>query len=103
MNTKAIVCLLTLMLSLFAPSLAETTDRMLMSADDPWIEQTLKSMMLEEKIGQMFVPTTVSAFMNQESESFQELKKNELQFEWLSLKADAQATIYDKSNSFKID
>lgn len=33
---------------------------------------------------------------------FHELKKNELQFDWLGLKADAQATIDNKSNSFKI-
>ncbi len=33
---------------------------------------------------------------------FQELKKNELQFDWLSLKADAEATMDEKTNSFKI-
>lgn len=34
---------------------------------------------------------------------FEELKKNELHFDWLSMKADARTTIDDKSNSFKIN
>jgi beta-N-acetylhexosaminidase len=80
MNAKAIVCLLILMLNLVAPSQAEMTDKSPVPSEDRWVEETLKSMTLEEKIGQMLVPTTVSAFMNQESESFQELKKNITEF-----------------------
>lgn len=34
---------------------------------------------------------------------FRELKKNELRFDWLSMKADARATMDDKSNSFKVN
>ena len=34
---------------------------------------------------------------------FEELKKNELQFDWLSLKADAKAVVDEKSNSFKVN
>lgn len=34
---------------------------------------------------------------------FEELKKNELRFEWLSLKANAKTTVNGKSNSFKIN
>lgn len=34
---------------------------------------------------------------------FEELKKNELHFDWLSMKADARTTMDAKSNSFKIN
>lgn len=34
---------------------------------------------------------------------FEELKKNELQFDWLSLKAEAKTTVDEKSNSLKVN
>lgn len=34
---------------------------------------------------------------------FRELKNNELQFDWLSLKAEARATIDENSNAFKVN
>jgi beta-N-acetylhexosaminidase len=45
-----------------------------------WVEQTLKSMTLEEKIGQMIVPEMSPVFMNKESEEFARIEKNITQF-----------------------
>jgi beta-glucosidase-like glycosyl hydrolase len=74
-RTCPFACLIVLLLSLFAPSQAWV------SSDDPWVAETLKKMTLEEKIGQMLVPTMSSVFMNQESDSFQQIKKNVTEFQ----------------------
>ena len=44
--------------------------------DDAWVEQTLKSMTLDEKVGQMLVPSANGTFRNVDSEAFQKIKKD---------------------------
>lgn len=45
-----------------------------------WIEQTLASMTLDEKIGQLIIPATVGMFLSQESETFQQMRRDITEF-----------------------
>jgi len=45
-------------------------------APDSWIEATLRSMTLDEKIGQVIIPATVGRFLSQDSDTFKEIKRN---------------------------
>jgi beta-N-acetylhexosaminidase len=45
-----------------------------------WVEKTLASMTLDEKIGQLIIPATVGTFLSQDSETFQEIKRNITEF-----------------------
>src|SRR6266566_4113442 len=44
--------------------------------DDGWVEQTLKGMSLDEKVGQMLIPSANGVFRNVDSEAFQKIKKD---------------------------
>jgi len=48
--------------------------------DRAWVEQTLRQMTLEEKIGQMLVPAMAPVFMNRESEEFRRIERNIVEF-----------------------
>lgn len=41
-----------------------------------WIEQTLASMTLDEKIGQLIIPAAIGMFMSQDSETFQQMRRD---------------------------
>jgi len=45
-----------------------------------WIEQTLASMTLDEKIGQLIIPATVGMFLSQDSETFQQMRRDITEF-----------------------
>ena len=45
-----------------------------------WIEQTLRSMTLDERIGQLLVVAGYGGFKNQESESFEKIRRNIVEF-----------------------
>ncbi|MBS1788182.1 MAG: hypothetical protein JST85_10690 [Acidobacteria bacterium] len=49
-------------------------DRKLSKKDEAWVRKTLKSMTLEEKIGQMFMADANVVFWNRESEEFKKLR-----------------------------
>lgn len=46
----------------------------------PWVEQTLASMTLDEKIGQLIIPAVVGMFMSQDSEVFQQIRRDVTEF-----------------------
>lgn len=45
-----------------------------------WIEQTLASMTLDEKIGQLIIPAAVGMFLSQDSETFQQMRRDITEF-----------------------
>ena len=45
-----------------------------------WVEKTISSMSLDEKVGQLIIPAVVGAFMSQDSETFQEIKRDITEF-----------------------
>ena len=45
-----------------------------------WVERTLISMTLDEKIGQLIIPATVGMFLGQDSEAFQQARRDITEF-----------------------
>jgi len=45
-----------------------------------WVEKTLASMSLDEKIGQLIIPATVGMFLNQDSEVFKQARRDVTEF-----------------------
>jgi beta-N-acetylhexosaminidase len=45
-----------------------------------WAEATLASMTLDEKVGQLIIPATVGLFMSQDSETFQQIRRDITEF-----------------------
>ena len=45
-----------------------------------WVERTLSSMTTDEKIGQMIMPAVVGTFLGQDTEQFQEIRRNITEF-----------------------
>jgi beta-N-acetylhexosaminidase len=50
------------------------------AADHSWVEQTLASMTLDEKIGQLIIPATVGMFLSQDSDVFQQIRRDITEF-----------------------
>ncbi len=50
------------------------------NADDRWVEKTLRTMTLDEKVGQVLVPVVRAGFRNIESDDFQKLRHNIVDF-----------------------
>ena len=79
MKLKTLAFLLILAL-FFLPSAAtqhnayQPFDRTLSKKDEAWIRNTLKSLTLDEKIGQMFLTEANVVFWNRESEEFKRLR-----------------------------
>src|SRR5215472_9240850 len=48
--------------------------------DDAWVEQTLKSMTLDEKIGQMLIPSTNGTFRNVDSDELKRVRRDIQEF-----------------------
>ena len=48
--------------------------------DTPWVEKTLASMTIDEKIGQLIIPATVGMFLSQDSEVFQQARRDITEF-----------------------
>ena len=48
--------------------------------DQGWVEQTLASMTLDEKVGQLIIPAVVGMFMSQDSETFQQIRRDITEF-----------------------
>jgi beta-N-acetylhexosaminidase len=47
---------------------------------DAWVEKTLRSMTVDEKIGQLLVPVTWGGFKSTDSEEFQKLRRDVVEF-----------------------
>jgi beta-N-acetylhexosaminidase len=45
-----------------------------------WVERTLDSMTLDEKIGQLIIPARVGMFLAQDSETFQQMRRDIIEF-----------------------
>jgi beta-N-acetylhexosaminidase len=45
-----------------------------------WVEKTLAAMTVDEKIGQLLIPAVVGRFMNQDSEAFQQIRRDITEF-----------------------
>lgn len=48
--------------------------------DQSWIEKTLASMTLDEKVGQLIIPATVGMFLAQDGETFQQIRRDITEF-----------------------
>ena len=46
----------------------------------PWVQKTIASMSLDEKIGQLIIPATVGMFLSQDSDVFAEIRRNITEF-----------------------
>jgi beta-N-acetylhexosaminidase len=49
-------------------------------AEANWVEKTLASMSIDEKIGQLIIPATVGMFLSQDSEVFQQARRDITEF-----------------------
>jgi beta-N-acetylhexosaminidase len=49
-------------------------------AGEAWVEATLASMTVDEKVGQLIIPATVGMFLSQDSDGFKEIQRNILEF-----------------------
>ena len=49
-------------------------------AEASWVETTLASMTLDEKVGQLIIPATVGMFMSQDGETFQQIRRDITEF-----------------------
>jgi beta-N-acetylhexosaminidase len=49
-------------------------------AASPWVEKTLAAMTVDEKIGQLIIPAVVGMFMNQDTETFQNIRRDITEF-----------------------
>src|SRR5215475_15052315 len=67
---------------LFAPDASTQTggnlpfDRKLSRKDEDWVRKTLKSLTLDEKIGQMIIADANIVFWNRESEEYRKLRRH---------------------------
>jgi len=50
------------------------------SSGSSWVEKTLESMSLDEKIGQLIIPAKVGMFLTQDSETFQQVRRDVMEF-----------------------
>ncbi len=51
-----------------------------MSSDDPWVEKTLRSMSVDEKIGQLIIPAVVGMFISQDTDTFRQIRRDITEF-----------------------
>ncbi len=58
----------------------QDVSRSLNSEDRAWVEETLRQMTLDEKIGQMLIPAMAPVFMNRESEEFRRIERHIVDF-----------------------
>lgn len=78
---RAGIIALSLWLSLTTSVIArQDVSRPLSPEDRAWVEETLREMTLEEKIGQMLIPAMSPVFMNRESEEFRRIERNIVDF-----------------------
>lgn len=80
MRIAALVCCLALGLGSSGSTQARSGGRVPGGESMAWVEETLKRMTLEEKIGQMIFPALSAVFLNQENEQFQEIQRNIQEF-----------------------
>jgi beta-N-acetylhexosaminidase len=66
---KFLAAISTLVVLLATPALSQLTRN-----QQRWVDQTLRSMTLEEKVGQLLVPTITGSFRNRESEEFEKAR-----------------------------
>src|SRR4029079_2203021 len=45
-----------------------------------WVEKTLASMSLDEKVGQLIIPAAIGMFMYQDGDAFQQMKRDVTDF-----------------------
>ena len=50
------------------------------SAKAAWVEKTLASMSLDEKVGQLIIPATVGMFLSRESDTFKQIRRDIVEF-----------------------
>lgn len=67
---KAIFSLLLCVSTAFAAPIRLT------SADERWVERTLRGMSLDQKVGQLLIPAATSAFRSESSEEFEKIRKD---------------------------
>lgn len=76
--------LLTVLLSassVLAPLTAIRAQKTKPATPEPnWVEKTLASMTIDEKIGQLIIPATVGMFLSKDSETFQQARRDITQF-----------------------
>ncbi|MFY9607851.1 MAG: glycoside hydrolase family 3 N-terminal domain-containing protein [Blastocatellia bacterium] len=50
------------------------------SSGDVWVERTLLSMTLDEKVGQLIIPATIGMFLSQDSDAFKQIRRDITEF-----------------------
>lgn len=80
MKIIALVCSVVLWLGPLA--VAQTGGNRKGAADpnQSWVEETLQQMTVDEKIGQMLIPTLSAAFMSKDSDRFKDIERNIKEF-----------------------
>lgn len=59
---------------------AGTTQNTKAISDTAWVEKTLRSMTLDEKVGQLIVPATIGMFLSQDSDAFKQIRRDITEF-----------------------
>jgi len=49
-------------------------------AEAAWVEKTLASMTLDEKVGQLIIPATIGMFLSQDSDTFKQIRRDITEF-----------------------
>jgi len=79
LQVKILICLL-VFVAAFAPAVATENnpglpfDRKLSRKDEDWVRKTLRSLKLDEKIGQMLIADASVIFWNRESSQYKKLQ-----------------------------
>src|SRR5262249_6682970 len=83
-NTSLLAALLALSVSNVFASVPGTprTPRVTAStlAPDSWVDSTLNSMTLDEKIGQLIVPAVIGMFLSKDSDTFKQMARDVTEF-----------------------
>jgi beta-N-acetylhexosaminidase len=80
MRTLTILLTASLAMCTLTAHPTQATDGQSSMALQAWVEQTLKGMTVEEKVGQMIVPVMSPVYMSRDSEEFARIEKNITQF-----------------------
>src|SRR5262245_8564563 len=64
----------------FPSNASDTKGSTPLGVNQAWVEKTLASMSLDEKIGQLIIPATVGMFLAQDSETFKQIRRDITEF-----------------------
>ena len=77
---RVLLALLILSNSNALVAMAQTSKPAEKPSTSPWVEKTLAGMTVDEKIGQMIIPAVVGMFMNQDTDTFKNIRRDITEF-----------------------